>query len=145
MLKNFSELKVESTPVEEIPQHELSSFISEFIITVQKKESSEVNDIYIKNSTTDIRFSTFLLARRTQESLKNGQKKRFWAGIKSTWRSKKKGKKKTEAQFPFKFLHIGKHTHRDQNSHLCRHKFLKETRGFRQSMIYLFAWGKYRS
>lgn len=101
MLKNFSELKDESTPVEEIPQHELSSFISEFIITVQKKESSEVNDIYIKNSTTDIRFSKFLLARRTQESLKNGQKKRFWAGIKQHGGQKKKRKKKNRGSISF--------------------------------------------
>ena len=39
LLKEFLRLKGESRPVEEIPPQELSSFISEFIITVRKKES----------------------------------------------------------------------------------------------------------
>ena len=37
LLKEFLRLKDESRPVEEIPPHELSSFISECIITVRKK------------------------------------------------------------------------------------------------------------
>lgn len=41
LLKEFLRLKDESRPVEEIPPHELSSFISEFIITVRKKENNE--------------------------------------------------------------------------------------------------------
>ena len=41
LLKEFLRLKDESRPVEEIPPHELSSFISEFIITVRKKENHE--------------------------------------------------------------------------------------------------------
>ena len=41
LLKEFLWLKDESRPVEEIPQHELSSFISEFIKTVRKKENNE--------------------------------------------------------------------------------------------------------
>ena len=41
LLKKFLRLKDESRPVEEIPPHELSSFISEFIITMRKKESNE--------------------------------------------------------------------------------------------------------
>ena len=40
-LKKFLRLKDESRPAEEIPPHELSSFISEFIITGRKKESNE--------------------------------------------------------------------------------------------------------
>ena len=41
LLREFLGLKDESRPVEEIPPHELSSFISEFIITVRKKENNE--------------------------------------------------------------------------------------------------------
>ena len=41
LLKKFLRLKDESRPVEEIPPHELSSFISEFIITMRKKENNE--------------------------------------------------------------------------------------------------------
>ena len=41
LLKEFFRLKDESRPVEENPPHELSSFISKFIITVRKKENNE--------------------------------------------------------------------------------------------------------
>ena len=41
LLKEFLRLKDESRPVEEIPPHKLSSFISEFIITVRKRENNE--------------------------------------------------------------------------------------------------------
>ena len=41
LLEEFLRPKDESRPVEEIPPHELSSFISEFIITVRKKENNE--------------------------------------------------------------------------------------------------------
>ena len=41
LLKEFKRVKDESRPVEEIPPHELSSFISEFIITMRKKENNK--------------------------------------------------------------------------------------------------------
>ena len=41
LLKEFLTLKAESRAVEEIPPDELNSFISEFIITVRKKDDNE--------------------------------------------------------------------------------------------------------
>ena len=41
LLKGFLTLKGESRAVEEIPPDELNSFISEFIITVRKKDDNE--------------------------------------------------------------------------------------------------------
>ena len=41
LLRGFLTLKGESRPVEDIPPHELNSSISEFIITVRKKENNE--------------------------------------------------------------------------------------------------------
>ena len=40
-IKEFFRLKDDSRPAEEISTQELSSFISEFIITVRKKENNE--------------------------------------------------------------------------------------------------------
>ena len=47
LFKEFLRLKEESRPVEEISPRELTSFMSEFIITVRKKEN---NDDYESNS-----------------------------------------------------------------------------------------------
>ena len=43
-INEFFRLKDDSRPAEEISTQELSSFISEFIITVRKKENNEDNE-----------------------------------------------------------------------------------------------------
>jgi len=57
-IKEFLRLKDESRPAEEISTQDLSLFISEFIITVRKKENNE--DYEPKKDTRILIWSKFL-------------------------------------------------------------------------------------
>ena len=80
LLKEFLTLKNESRLVEEIPPKELNAYISEFIITVQKKDNNEdcepsslrslmaSFERYLKK-----RISTFLDPSRRKDEVYNAQ------------------------------------------------------------------------
>ena len=72
LLKEFLTLKNESRAVEEIPPNELSSFISEFIITVRKKED---NKDYEPNSLRAMiaSFERYLKKKKNGFSIMNGK------------------------------------------------------------------------